>query len=102
MGLLTDEMARVFFESGDWQVHLFRKGREISVRGYEPLRPAWAVNGGDAMYHVQFAFDQYARFDELRVTRDGTTVQREAFGDEWAIVPGADWSQDITVNMADA
>ncbi len=101
MALLSEAVTKAYFGAGEWKVVLLRKGKEISTPGYQPLDPSWAVAGSGAASQVRFAFDQFAKFDELAVTRDGIVVDREPMGGEVSLPPGAEWVHDITVTMSE-
>ena len=76
MGLLTDDIRKAYFQSGEWRVHLYRKGRDIGV---DPVDPAWNFAGGTAATaRYMWAFDNYTQFDEIVVGEQCVRVRRRS------------------------
>lgn len=101
MGLLSDDLTRAYFGSGDWKVGLANNGSEIIVKGYRPQTPEWQIVDSAGLASLTFKFAQFARFDELVVYRDGVIVDREPFGGQVALPPGAEWVHDLTVSLTE-
>lgn len=101
MGLLSDDLARAYFTAGDWKVGLLRKGEELKVSGYRPLKPTWKVDGSNGSASVVFKFDQFARFDKMVLYRDGILVDEHSWAEEITQPPHAEFVQDISIALTD-
>lgn len=101
MALLSDSITKAYFGSGEWGIALLDQGEEVAVAGYARQVPSWTVLGSRGDTQTVFTFDQYARFDELVVYRDGEIVDREPFGGQVSLPPGAEWIHDVTVALSE-
>lgn len=102
MGLLSDAITKAYFADGKWELALTNQGQEITVKGYRRGRPEWSVVGSRGDTQTVFKFDQYAKFDELVIYRNGDVVDREPFGGQVSLPPGAEWVHDVTVQLSEA
>lgn len=101
MGLLSDDLTRSYFQSGEWRVGLVNAGNEIVVKGYRPQTPDWQIVGSAAFASLTFKFEKFARFDEIVVFRNGDVVDREPFGGQVSLPPGAEWVHDMTITLSE-
>lgn len=94
MSLLSESVVKAFFEDALFSVEVRKQGQTVGTQA-----PDWQVHGSSADTDVMFTFDRFTSFDELVVVRSGEVVDRQSFGGQVSLPPGAEWEHHVSVTL---